>query len=163
MTSEPDENLGAVPDLIRGQLDVDEVLDLVVHDERRPSPTLARGELVGVADELVGEFVETLIAQPQTQRTYERACRRFVASLGPLAGAQDLTAASVARYHRELVKGRASSTVKKERAAINSFLRWFPRRFPRWFLRAVSNYPRQLERPPRRGVERRPRRSSGRR
>ena len=45
--------------------------------------------------------------------------------LGPLAGPQDLTAANVARYHAHLVAGgRSSATVKKDRAALNTFLRW---------------------------------------
>jgi len=72
--------------------------------------------------------VQTLVAQPQpqpqTQRTYDRACRRFVAWLGPLAGPEDLTSTQVASYHPVLAAGRASSTVKWERAAINSWLRW---------------------------------------
>ena len=42
-----------------------------------------------------------------------------------MAGPEDLAAANVAAYHAQLVAGGlASSTVKKERAAINSFLRW---------------------------------------
>jgi len=45
--------------------------------------------------------------------------------LGPLAGPEDLTAANLARYHAHLVAGdRSSATVKKDRAALNSFLRW---------------------------------------
>lgn len=68
--------------------------------------------------------MQTLVAQPQTQRTYDRACRRFVAWLGPLAGPEDLTSTQVASYHPVLAAGRASSTVKRERAAINSWLRW---------------------------------------
>jgi site-specific recombinase XerC len=40
-----------------------------------------------------------------------------------LAGSEDLTAANVAAYHAQLVAGGlASSTVKKERAAINSYV-----------------------------------------
>ena len=73
---------------IPGQLDVDEVLELVVRDERAPAATAAvRGELVAPAEELVDAFVTTLVASPQTQRTYARACRRFVRWLGPLAAA----------------------------------------------------------------------------
>ena len=109
--------------VIPSSLDVDAVHELVVRDER--TPTRARGELVGAADELVTAFALTLVASPQTQRTYDRACRAFTAWLGPLAGPEDLTAANVAAYHAELVRsGRASSTVKKERAALNTFLRW---------------------------------------
>ena len=38
---------------------------------------------------------------------------------------EDLTAANVARYHAHLVAGgRSTATVKKDRAAVNSFLRW---------------------------------------
>ena len=110
-----------------GQRDVGEVLELVVHHERSaaPRPAPVRGELVSAADELVEQFTLTLVASPQTQRTYARACGAFTAWLGPLAGPEDLTAANVAAYHAELVRsGRASATVKKERAALNSFLRW---------------------------------------
>jgi hypothetical protein len=105
--------------VIAGQPDINEVLDLVVREPA--APRKVTGELVGQADELVSAFVQTLVAQPQTQRTYERACRRFTGWLGPLAGPEDLTAARVAEYHVELARGRASSTVKKERAALNSF------------------------------------------
>ena len=106
-----------------GTRGIDEVLELVARDAC--APTRARGELVGAADELVSAFALTLVASPQTQRTYDRACRSFRAWLGPLAGPEDLTAANVAAYHAELVRwGRASSTVKKERAALNTFLRW---------------------------------------
>ena len=106
-------------------VDVDQALELVVHDARQPASTSVRGELVGAADELVSAFALTLVASPQTRRTYDRACRAFTAWLGPLAGPEDLTAANVAAYHAELVRsGRASSTVKKERAALNTFLRW---------------------------------------
>jgi site-specific recombinase XerC len=109
----------------RGRLYVNEGLELVVRDERAPASTSIRGELVGAADELVEQFTLTLVASPQTQRTYRRACGAFTAWLGSLAGPEDLTAANVAAYHAELVRsGRASSTVKKERAALNSFLRW---------------------------------------
>jgi site-specific recombinase XerD len=112
-------------DLSDGQLDVDGVLELVVCDARAPAPASVTGELVAPADELVDAFVLTLVASPQTQRTYQRACRRFTRSLGLLAGPEDLTAANVAAYHAALVRaGLASSTVKKERAALNSFLRW---------------------------------------
>ena len=50
---------------------------------------------------------------------------RFTRWLGPFAGPEDLTAANVSRYHVYLVAGgRASATVKKDRAALNTFLRW---------------------------------------
>ncbi len=109
-----------------GQVDADEVLALVEHDGRPPAPPpVAAGELVAPADELATAFAATLVARPQTQQTYERACRRFVRWLGPLAGPEDVTAATVARYHEHLVAGgRASATVKKDRAALNTFLRW---------------------------------------
>ena len=71
---------------IPGQLDVDEVLELAVRDERAPAPTAVRGELVAPAEELAEAFAATLVARPQTQRTYLRACRRFARWLGPLAG-----------------------------------------------------------------------------
>jgi hypothetical protein len=99
--------------VIAGQLDVDEVLELVVRESAVPASHSVTGEVVGQADELVAGFVQTLVAQPQTQRTYERACRRFTDWLGPLAGPEDLTASRVAEYHVELARGRASSTVKK--------------------------------------------------
>jgi site-specific recombinase XerD len=103
------------------QLDVDEVLELVASE----TPAAVRGELVAPAAELVEAFADTLVARPQTQRTYRRACARFVRWLGPLPGPEDLTAAAVARYHTHLVAGgRSTATVKKDRAALNSFLRW---------------------------------------
>jgi hypothetical protein len=37
-----------------------------------------RGELVAPAAELAEGFADTLVARPQTQRTYRRACARFV-------------------------------------------------------------------------------------
>ncbi len=85
----------------------------------------ASRRLVAPGDEFVERFVATFVARPQTQRTYRRACARFIRWLGPLAGADDVTAANVAAYHSQLVAdGLASATVKKERAALNSFLRW---------------------------------------
>src|SRR3954447_21980072 len=102
-----------------------ELRALVVADERRPAAEAVRPELVAPVEELVDAFVLTLVASAQTQRTYERACRRFVRWLGPLAGPEALTAANVARYHAQLVAGgRSSATVRKDRAALNSFLRW---------------------------------------
>lgn len=59
-------------------LDVDDLLELVVrHQRQTPAPARGRGELVGPADELVAAFALTLVASPQTQRTYRRACRWF--------------------------------------------------------------------------------------
>ena len=99
----------AVVSLTAGQLVADELVA-----RPAPAPTRVRSELVGAADELVSAFALTLVASPQTQRTYDRACRAFTAWLGPLAGPEDLTAANVAAYHAELVRsGRASSTVKR--------------------------------------------------
>jgi hypothetical protein len=81
-----------IAEVIPGRLDVDEVLDLVPRAERPAAPAALTGELVAPADELVQAFAATLVARPQTQRTYERACRRFARWLGPLAGPEDLTA-----------------------------------------------------------------------
>lgn len=84
-----------------------------------------RGELIAPAGELVDAFCATLIARPQTQRTYRRACRRLIAWLGPAAAPEDLTAANISRYHQQLIAaGLSTATVKKDRAAINSLLRW---------------------------------------
>lgn len=107
------------------QGDVDDGVELVLRDASPgPRPVLA-GELVAPAEQLVDRFVATFIARPQTQRSYRRACARFVCWLGPLAGPEDLTAVNVAAYHAQLVAGGlASATIKKERAALNSFLRW---------------------------------------
>src|SRR5213083_1132886 len=56
-----------------GRLDVDEVLELVASQAPAPG-TVVRGELVAPAAELVDAFADTLVARPQTQRTYRRAC-----------------------------------------------------------------------------------------
>jgi len=93
---------------IPGQLDVDELLALAVRDERAPAATALTDELMPPPEELVAAFVTTLVASPQTQRTYARACRRFVRRLSPVATAEDLTAASVARYHARLDAVRAA-------------------------------------------------------
>ena len=111
------------PERLEGQLDVDEVL--AVRDSRTPACDAVRGELVAPAADLVGRFTATLVARPQTQRTYALACGRFVRWLGPLAGPEDLTAANMAAYHAHLVAGgRSSATVRKDRAALNGLLRW---------------------------------------
>ena len=110
---------------LAGRLDGDEVLDLVVRDERAPAVASVRGELVAPAADLVARFTATLVARPQTRRTYALACARLVRWLGPLAGPEDLTAANIAAYHAHLVAGgRSSATVRKDRAALNSLLRW---------------------------------------
>ena len=79
--SEPAGALARIP----GQLDVDEVARARRPRRARTGRGGARGELVAPAEELVDAFVTTLVASPQTQRTYARACRRFVRWLGPLA------------------------------------------------------------------------------
>jgi hypothetical protein len=48
-----------------------------------PTPAAVRGELVAPALELAARFTATLVARPQTQRTYALACARFVRWLGP--------------------------------------------------------------------------------
>ncbi|MGI8729280.1 MAG: hypothetical protein ACR2LK_04720 [Solirubrobacteraceae bacterium] len=65
-------------------------------------------------DEFVTGFSATLVARPQTRRTYERACRRFARWLGPLAGPEDLTAANLSRYHAHLVAGARSRTCRRQ-------------------------------------------------
>jgi len=110
-------------DELAASAQLDDVLDVVMSISRRPPAV--RGELVAPADELGDAFAVAYVASVQTQRTYQRACRRFVRWLGPLAGPEDLTAAAAARYHAHPVAGgRSSATVKKDRAALNSFLRW---------------------------------------
>jgi Phage integrase, N-terminal SAM-like domain len=110
---------------IHGQLDVEQVLELVRCEQPPPASAAVRGELIASAAELAERFTDTLLARPQTQRTYRRACARCLRWLGPLLGPADLTAANVARYHAHLVAGgRSSATVKKDRAALNSFPRW---------------------------------------
>jgi len=66
---------------IPGQLDVDEVLVLVVRNERHPEPAAVTRELVAPA-ELVEAFAATLVARPQTQRTCKRACRALARAAG---------------------------------------------------------------------------------
>ena len=95
-----------------------------------PAATLARGELVSPLEPLVAAFVATLADAPQTQRTYARACARFLVWLGPEAGPQALTLATMAAYQAHLAdpdadgRRRSSATVRKDRAALNSLLRW---------------------------------------
>ena len=95
-----------------------------------PAATPARGELVSPLEPLVAAFVATLADAPQTQRTYARACARFLVWLGPEAGPQALTLATMAAYQAHLAdpnadgRRRSSATVRKDRAALNSLLRW---------------------------------------
>ena len=89
------------------------------------------GELVSPAHELVEEFVLTLgegAGARKTARTYRSACERFaawlVATEGPQAGAASLSLPALAAYEAELrARGLAEATVRKERSAINRFVR----------------------------------------
>jgi site-specific recombinase XerD len=85
------------------------------------------GELVSAADELVEVFCRTL-ERDTTRATYRSACGRFVAWLrdrhGPAVGPEVLTLDELAAYQRELALERSPFTVRKERAALNSFLRF---------------------------------------
>lgn len=100
----------------------------------RPERTPARGEalggeLVGGARLLTAGFLDSLSAMPQTQRTYAGAYHRYLRWLGLQlarpAEPGDLTLASIAAYQRHLAAGqRSPATVRKERAALNSLLRW---------------------------------------
>jgi hypothetical protein len=47
-----------------GQLDGDEILELVVRDSRAPAREAVRGELVAPAADLVERFTATLVARP---------------------------------------------------------------------------------------------------
>lgn len=98
---------------------VDERQDLVdvVRDDDRPAAPVVSGELVAPATELAEAFAATLVARPQTQRTYLRACRHFVGWLGPLARPADLTPANVARYRAHLAPaiGRPPRSRRTER------------------------------------------------
>lgn len=72
----------------------------------------------------------TLADAPQTQRTYARACAGFLGWLGPKVGPEGLTLATMAAYQAHLAapdaagRRRSSATVRKDRAALNSLLRW---------------------------------------
>lgn len=72
-------------EVLPGLLKVDEGLALVRCEPATPAVAGLRGELVAPASELLERFAATLVARPQTQRTYRRACERFVRWLGPLA------------------------------------------------------------------------------
>ena len=89
------------------------------------------GELVSPAHELVEEFVLTLgegAKAAKTAKTYRSACERFVAWLvathGPLAGPEAITLKAIASYEAELRRHvRAEATVRKDRSAINRWVR----------------------------------------
>ncbi len=78
----------------------------------------------------MGRFVATLADARQTQSTFARACARFLGWLGPQAGLEALTLATMAAYQTHLAapdgdgRRRSSATVRKDRAALNSLLRW---------------------------------------
>lgn len=89
------------------------------------------GELVSPAHELVEEFVLTLgegSKAAETAKTYRGACVRFagwlVAREGPGAGPEAVTLAALAAYEAELrARGLAEATVRKDRSAINRWVR----------------------------------------
>jgi Phage integrase, N-terminal SAM-like domain len=85
------------------------------------------GELISPAEELVQVFVGTL-ERDTTKATYRSACARFVAWLrdrhGPGVGPEQLTLDELAAYQRQLASDRSPFTVRKERAALNGFLRF---------------------------------------
>jgi len=94
-----------------------------------------RGELVSPARELVDVFTLALgsaggaAASAQTVRTYRGACERFCAWLvvvvGPAAGPAQLTLGRIGQYEERLRAGGLSeATVRKERSAINSWVRF---------------------------------------
>jgi len=98
---------------------------------RRPDhpPSSLRGELLGGAQLLAAGYVNSISAKPQTQRTYAGAYDRYLRwlyqQLARPAEPGDLTLGSIAAYQRHLAAGRRSAaTVRKERAALNSLLRW---------------------------------------
>jgi hypothetical protein len=67
-----------------GQIDVDQVLELVEREQEASSEAeMATGELVSAFEPLVAAWAATLADRPQTQRTYGQAVRRFLVWLGP--------------------------------------------------------------------------------
>lgn len=73
-------------------------------------------------------WVQT-IERKSTRASYQSATRRFVAWLikrgGPGAGPADITLEALAKYQRELLaSGRSPFTVRKDRAAINTWIAW---------------------------------------
>lgn len=115
-----DESIPVIP----GQLDVDEVLDLVVRDERTPA-TVVRP--LGAAAERFAR--NSLRKSKQTQRTYLSVYNRFAAHLAVHTGLEDpppsaLSSDAVASYLNALeAAGRSKATVRKERAALNRLTR----------------------------------------
>jgi site-specific recombinase XerD len=98
-------------------------------DDSGPQPVeKLSGELVSPIEELVRAFAGHLEGgSTQTRDTYTRALRRFARWLGPAAGPDDLTLETVAAYHRHLADpaaARSTRTIKKDRAALNSFVRF---------------------------------------
>lgn len=88
-------------------------------------------EVLGPAAELVEAFELTLSASPQTQRTYMQSLRAFLAWLPPAAGLEGLSMKSISDYQRHMGTrredgggGLSLATQRKNRAAINSLLRW---------------------------------------
>ena len=89
---------------IAGQLDVDEVFELVTR-EQEPAPAGGvRGGPVGGARPGRRAFVATLADAEQTQRTYRQACARFLGWLGPDARAKALMLHTLAAYQAELAR-----------------------------------------------------------
>lgn len=86
------------------------------------------GELVSPAAELVDTFCLTR-QKASTAATYRSACRRFVGWLadyhGPHVGPKQINVEALAAYQQQLRDAGASEfTVRKDRAAINTFIRW---------------------------------------
>ena len=109
---------------------VDDALSLVAVETSAVASTPVCGELVSSLEPLAAAFVASLAAVPATQRTYRLACARFLAWLGPDAGVEALTVHTMAAYQADLAapdaagRQRASATVRKHRAALNSLLGW---------------------------------------
>ncbi|MFZ0088809.1 MAG: tyrosine-type recombinase/integrase [Solirubrobacteraceae bacterium] len=86
------------------------------------------GELVSPAAELVDTFCLTR-QKATTAATYRSACGRFVGWLanqdGPRVAPGQITVEAVAAYQQQLRDmGASEFTVRKDRAAINTFIRW---------------------------------------
>jgi integrase/recombinase XerD len=89
---------------------------------------LVHGELVSPTSELVDTFCLTR-QKTSTAATYRSSCGRFASWLvdrhGPRAGPDAITVAALAAYQQQLRDAGASElTVRKDRAAINTFIRW---------------------------------------
>ncbi|MFP5380128.1 MAG: tyrosine-type recombinase/integrase [Vicinamibacteria bacterium] len=108
--------------VIAGQLDVDEVVELVTAEDASP-PAPALG---AAADRFARN---TLRKSKQTQRTYLSVYGRFTAHLAAITGMEDpppsaLSSDVVASYLNMLeAQGRSMATVRKERAALNRLTR----------------------------------------